>query len=366
MAEKSRIIEVDSKVVEIPLKGEWKISYYGTNTRAHAVIQVITEDGIKGYGEASPAPAFMGETAHTIHLVIQKYIKPRILGENIFDIEKIHELMDEAIYGNYAAKACIDMALYDVMGKTLNMPVYKLLGGKYRDDVELSWVVGIKKDLSAAIEEAEHYVSQGYKTIKLKVGNSPEKDYQLVKAIRDHFGDRIKIRLDANQGYDYVTAIQLFSKLEEFDLESIEQPVKRWDIEGMKKVKESLNTPIMADESISNFNEALQVINSNAADLINIKVGKVGGLWPAKKIATLAEAAGMQATAGSNLELGIGSAASIHFVASSKALSYPNDLLLGIDLHNKDVIRGIIEVVDGKAKCPEFPGLGVEVDSEIF
>lgn len=366
MAEKSRIIEVISKVVEIPLKSAWKISYYEANTRSHAVIEVMTEDGIKGYGEASPAPAFMGETAYTIHLVIQKYIKQRILRENIFDIEKMHEIMDEAIYGNYAAKACIDIALYDAMGKTLKMPVYKLLGGKYRDDVELSWVVGIKKDLSQAVEEAEHYVSQGYKTIKLKVGSSPEKDYQLVEAIRKHFGNKIKIRLDANQGYDCVTAIQLFRKLEEFDLESIEQPVKRWDIEGMKKVRENLNTPIMADESISNFNEALQVITNNAADLINIKVGKVGGLWPAKKIAALAEAAGMKATAGSNLELGIGSAASIHFVASSKVLSYPNDLLLGIDLHQKDIIKGEIEVVDGKTKCPELPGLGVEIDSEIF
>lgn len=365
-SQKSCIIAINSKTVEIPLKGTWKISYYAANTRPHSIIEIITEDGIRGYGEASPAPAFMGETAYTIDMVIQKYIKPSLIGKNIFDIEKIHDLMDESIYGNYAAKACIDMALYDAMGKTLQLPVYKLLGGKYRNEVDLSWVVGIKEDLSRAIEEAEHYVNLGYKTIKLKVGNSPEQDYQLVKAFRTYFGDKIKIRLDANQGYDYVTAIKLFKRLEEFCLESIEQPVKRWDIEGMKKVRESLDVPIMADESVSSFNEALSVVAHNAADIFNIKVGKVGGLWPAKKIATVVEAAGMHATAGSNLELGIGSAASIHFVASSRVLSYPNDLLLGIDLHQKDIVRTKFKVEDGKVSCPDLPGLGVEVDMDIF
>lgn len=358
----SRIVDVKSKVLEIPLKESWRISYYETNTRPHAIVEILTEDGIKGYGEASPAQAFMGETAYTINTVIQKYIKDRIIGENIFNIEKIHEIMNEAIYGNYAAKACIDIALYDAMGKSLNQPVYKLLGGKYRNEMELSWVVSIKTDLAQAISEAEYYVNQGIKTIKLKVGNTPEKDYELVEAIRNHFGKKINIRLDVNQGYDYVTAINLFKELEQFDLESIEQPVERWDIEGMKKVRESLNTPIMADESVSNFNEALQVITNNAADIINIKVGKVGGLWPAKKIATLAEAAGMKATAGSNLELGVGCAASMHFVASSKVMTYPNDLLIGVDLHENDIIKEDLKISNGKVRCPDLPGLGVETD----
>ena len=164
-SQKSCIIAINSKTVEIPLKGTWKISYYAANTRPHSIIEIITEDGIRGYGEASPAPAFMGETAYTIDMVIQKHIKPSLIGKNIFDIEKIHDLMDESIYGNYAAKACIDMALYDAMGKTLQLPVYKLLGGKYRNEVDLSWVVGIKEDLSRAIEVAEHYVILGFKTI---------------------------------------------------------------------------------------------------------------------------------------------------------------------------------------------------------
>ncbi|KYO66919.1 mandelate racemase/muconate lactonizing enzyme family protein [Thermovenabulum gondwanense] len=258
--------------------------------------------------------------------------------------------MDQAIYGNYAAKAC----------------VYELLGGKVRDDIELTWVVGIKEDLKDAVKEAEYYVNMGYKVIKLKVGNSPEKDYQLVETIRNYFGDRIKIRLDANQGYDYPTSLKLFQELEKFNIESIEQPVKRWDIEGLRKFREKLKTPIMADEAVSNFHDVYNVVSNNAADIVNIKVGKVGGLLPAKKISNVIESAELRATAGSNLELGIGIAASIHFVASSKVLSYPHDLYIGIDLHENDIIKRGFNFVDGKVKCPELPGLGVEVDTEIF
>jgi L-alanine-DL-glutamate epimerase-like enolase superfamily enzyme len=273
--------------------------------------------------------------------------------------------MKFAIYGNLAAKSAVDMALYDIMGKVLGVPAAKLLGGVYRDRVDLSWVVGMQ-DLEGSVEEARSALAEGYRTIKLKVGVSPDVDVKLVSAVRDSLGDNVPIRLDANQGYDFKTAYEVFSKMEHLGLESIEQPVERWDIAGMAELRRRLKTPIMADESVSTPHDAALLTENRAADCVNIKVGKVGGLSEAKKIASILEAAGLSATAGSNLEVGIGSAASIHFVAATRVVDMPNDLLIGGPLHEYDLIKGGFAVENGQVLCPSAPGLGIEADESIF
>lgn len=362
---KGIIRNVEVKVLELPLKKQWKISLYAQTTRAHAIVRITTEDGVVGFGEAAPSPAFMGETGYTMEVVINRYLKDALNGADVFNTDMIHNKMNQAIYGNYAAKSAIDMALYDIMGKMLNIPAYQLLGGLYRDKAALSWVVGMQ-DLDSAIGEAGEKLKEGYRVLKVKVGKSPEADYKLVKRIRDELGEGFPLRLDANQGYDYTEAFRLFHRLEEFNLESIEQPVKRWDIQGMKKLRERLKTPIMADESVSDFHAAAAILRENACDSINIKVGKVGGLTIARKIAACLEAEGLSATAGSNLEVGIGSAASIHFVASTANADIPNDLLLGSPLHLYDIIKEDFKIEDGYVNVPQRPGLGIQVDESIF
>lgn len=359
------IEKVEIKVLELPLKKQWKISLYAQTTRAHGVIKITTRDGVIGYGEAAPSPAFMGETGYTMEVAVNRYLGEAITGMNVFDTDRIHEKMNSAIYGNYAAKSAIDMALYDIMGKMLQVPACRLLGGICRDRVALSWVVGMQ-DLDASIAEAREKLKEGYRVLKVKVGQSPEVDIRLVKRIRDELGDGFPLRLDANQGYDYTEALQTFRRLEEFGLESIEQPVKRWDIQGMRMLRERLKTPIMADESVSDFHAVGTILREKACDSVNIKVGKVGGLTMAKKIAACLEAEGLSATAGSNLEVGIGSAASIHFAASTRNVDIPNDLLLGGPLHQHDIIAEDFEVKDGYVKVPDAPGLGIQVDDSIF
>lgn len=365
MSKGNCVRDIDVRVVELPLRKQWKIALYAAKTRAHAVVRVRTEDGVVGYGEVSPSPAFMGETGYTAELAIKKYLAPAIVGQDIFAIDAVHDAMDAAIYGNFAAKSAIDIALYDCMGKTLGVPVYQLLGGKVREQAALSWVIGMQ-DLAGSIEEARQHVDLGYKVIKIKVGNSPEQDYAAVKGIREALGDKAILRLDANQGYDCRTAAAVFSRLEEFSLESIEQPVRRWDIEGMKYVRNCLRTPVMADESVSSLHDVMTVIRARAAEIVNLKVGKVGGLSVAKKIAAALEIAGLTATAGSNLEVGIGSAASVHFVLSTANLTLPHDMMIGGPLHDRDLITSGLTVRDGCVSCSEAPGLGVEVDAQIF
>ena len=365
MSKSDLIREIDVIVVELPLKKEWKISLYAAKTRPHAIVRIRTENGTVGYGEVSPSPAFMGETGYTAELAISKYLAPAVCGKSIFDLDTIHTTMESAIYGNYAAKSAIDIALYDCMGKSLGVPVYKLLGGKVRDKAPLSWVVGMQ-DINGSIAEARQYRDMGYKVIKIKVGNDPQKDYAVVKGIREALGDQAVLRLDANQGYDYRTALDIFSRLEEFNLESIEQPVRRWDIAGMKYVRSRLKTPVMADESVSTLHDVHTIIHEQAADIVNLKVGKVGGLHISQKIAASLEIAGMTATAGSNLEVGIGSAASVHFVLSSPVLTLPHDMMIGGPLHEYDLIHSGLTVADGFVSCSDAPGLGIEVDDSIF
>jgi L-alanine-DL-glutamate epimerase-like enolase superfamily enzyme len=295
-----------------------------------------------------------------------KHLREVLLGENCFNLAEIHRKMDRAIDGNTAAKAAVDIALHDAWGKSLGVPVRDLLGGTVRKEIPLAWSVGLQ-DFESSVEEAKERFAEGYKVIKVKVGKDLDKDARLVTRLRELFGAEVPLRLDANQGYSPIDAVTLLRRLDACSLESFEQPVRKWDLEGMRYVREhSGGVPIMADESVSSLFDAGKVIRLGVADLVNIKVGKVGGLYRACQIAALVEAAGLRAAAGSNLELGIGEAASVHFVASQGALSVPCDLLCGTELHARNVIVRPLSVENGLIRCPDEPGLGVEVDEALF
>lgn len=362
----SKIVDLKVRVLEIPLKTPWQTFLYSTATRAHCVVQIVTEDKVFGYGEASPAAAFMGETAYTMETVINRYLKPVVTGRSVFEIARINDLMDQAIAGNTSAKAAVDIGIHDAAGKTLKVPVYVLLGGKSRDQVELAWSMGFK-DFGASVEEAKEYIKMGFRVMKVKVGKNIRDDTKLVGTLRDIFGPDVPLRMDANQGYSPGEAIALLRSVAQFNPESFEQPVKKWNLEGMCHVRNhSHSVPIMADESISSLQDAHNAIKAGAADYYNIKVGKVGGLYRACQIAAMVEASGFQAAAGSNLELGIGEAASVHFILSQPAVSLPSDALCGTGLHTENLVKNPMKMEGGVLSVHEVPGLGAEVDEEIF
>jgi len=360
MSKGTRIKRIEAFLISVPLKKSWEISLYRMETRNHAVVEVETESGVVGYGEVSPAPAFMGEDGRMIIHIINQILAPPLIGSDAFDLEALHQRMNQTLYGNGAAKAVIDIAFHDLLGKITNLPTFQLLGGKVREEVPLSWVVGIQTP-EKAVEEAQHYLSKGINTIKVKIGGDPEKDIQKIRFIRERLGDQFKLRVDANQGYRSDQAIKILRQMEPFDLESIEQPVPAYDIDGMRQVAEALDTPVIADESVFSLQDAFRVISSRAADIINIKVGKVGGLLPAKKIAALAESANIPCTIGSNLELGVGTSASLHFGLSTPNILYPCDLAIGPFLHQEEIIDPIFELADGRIKPMQGPGLGVSL-----
>ncbi|WP_010496624.1 mandelate racemase/muconate lactonizing enzyme family protein [Paenibacillus elgii] len=365
------IKQIITHIVEVPLTHTWEISLYSATTRQHAIVEVILESGIRGYGESSPSPAFMGETAETVKLVNDRYLVPPLIGLPVDEIACAHAKMNQAIYGNSAAKSAIDIALHDAWGQTLNQPLYKLIGGTARESVPLTYVVGIKSNRDA-YEEAMKRIYEGFGVVKIKVGRDPKRDIELVSLIRKAIADSgkpAKLRLDANQGYDVPTAIRVIREIEETgEVECVEQPVRKWNMLGVKEIRDKVKTPIMIDEAVFGPEDAMTAIKLGIADVINLKVCKVGGIYQSKKIAAMAEAAGMTCTVGSNLELGIGIAASAHFVTGTPVVTYPSDFICGAYLHEHDLLKTPIQqfVAEGHIRVTAKPGLGIDVRTDLL
>lgn len=331
----------------------------------HVIVALETDEGVVGYGESAPMVTYSGETQSDSYHAIAEYLGKAIAGLNPFDLEKIHYQMDKALPEHNFAKAAIDLALYDLMGKKLKLPAYQLLGGKFRDRIDIAWVVGMGS-LEEMIEEAVRFTEQGFRTIKLKIGNQPREDIQMVREVRQAVGPDVKIRVDANQGYDVSTAVRTIRQLEPFDIEMVEQPVKKWDISGMAEVTRSVDVPIEADESLFNLQDAVNIIKHRAADILNIKVLKPGGLLPSKKIAALCEAEGITCLVGSMVEFGIGNAAGLHFAASTPSVKHACEMvgpsLFAYDIVEEDYSYKAFQ--GGQIAVPNQPGMGVTLKEE--
>jgi muconate/chloromuconate cycloisomerase len=357
------IRSVEAIPVSVPLKKPFIISTGEMRTLDHVIVKVYTDEGIVGVGEAAPVPFFSEESQEDVKVAIDRYISRVIMGEDIFDIEKILEKMDKVIQGHSYAKAGIELALWDAMGKTLRVPVYKLLGGVYREKVPVVWIIGIGTPEQMAAE-AKEYVEKGFNTIKVKIGIDPKQDIKNVAAIRDAIGDEAQIRVDANQGYTADIAIKTLKKMERYDLELIEQPVPRWDLSGMARVCKALDTPVMADESVFTPEDAVKVVKMEAADIINIKIMKPGGLYNAKKIAFIAESAGIPCLVGSMIETGVGTAASAHFACATKNIRYPCEFI-GTMMVKDDILEGAAYVPrNGLIEIQRKPGFGINLDED--
>lgn len=365
-----KIKSIKCKVVSVPLVDEWKISLYSAKDRGHALIYIETEEGIIGYGEASPSPAFMGETADTIKLVVDKYLAPALIGQNITNIANIHNIMDTIIYGNSSAKSAIDIAVYDALGKTYDKPVYELIGGKVRDSVKLTYVIGMKSD-EKLLSEARYAIKQGFETIKIKIGNDFERDLRVITLLFDLFKEYerdIKLRLDGNQGYNVFSIIHLMRKVEKIgDIESLEQPIEKWNLSGLNEIRRKINTPLMADEIVFSENDAFNIIKNEAADIINLKTCKVGGIFKSKMIAGMVESAGLKCAIGSNLELGVGIAASAHVAISTNCITSNSDFICGSYLHKKDItsIPSWDLGKNGYYIPTSDAGLGIQISEDI-
>lgn len=354
------IKQIEVYKTDIELNGELHSAHTRYQVTEDIYIKIITDEDVTGYGATAPKYYITGETQETVIAVLKKRIIPAILGEDPFSLEKIHDKMDHAIKGNTAAKAAIDIALYDLMGKYLRVPVYQLLGGLYRKEMPAFDLIGLVTPEEAA-QKAAQQLKGGYREFKVKVGPNSDLDLKRVKAVSEVIKG-IPLKVDANQAWKGKQAVYLTQRFAELGVNVVEQPVHMDDLEGLLAVKNGCpQVEVMADESIKSLTDALRLIKYQAVDLFNLKLVKTGGLYPAKKIAVLAEAANMDCMAGCTIQNTLIDAATAHFLASTRNVVY-NEIKSPQWIKN-DFATGL-KIIEGMVIVPVGIGIGLEIDEE--
>lgn len=355
-----KITKIDVFLVSTPFIMPQTMAMWTSYKKDHVVVRIETAEGISGIGETVPIVAEFGEPVESVKYVIQDWLAPAIMGEDPFNLEAIFDKMFKAVKNHLFAKCAIDFALHDLMAKALNIPLYKLLGGKTGEKVPVTWVIGIKS-LEEAAKEARDFVNRGFKELKLKAGSDWKGDLERVKAVREAVGWDIPLRVDPNQAWSVPRAINVIKKMERYQLQLVEQPTPAWDLDGLAEVARAVDTPILIDEGVRTPEDAVKVVRTEAADMINLKIGKIGGIFYSSKINAIAEASDIPCLVGSMLEGSIGTAASAHFAISAPNLKFAHDLI-GPLFRADDVVKEPLKVEDGYVEVPEKPGTGVELD----
>ncbi|OGG56878.1 MAG: hypothetical protein A3F84_10840 [Candidatus Handelsmanbacteria bacterium RIFCSPLOWO2_12_FULL_64_10] len=326
------------------------------------LLKVHTDAGITGLGEVSCTPNWSGEDQVTAAHYVRDFLAPLLQGEDPTGVERLTVKLRTGIAQNPFTKSALEMALWDILGKSVGLPVYRLLGGAVRDFVTTKFSVsGLEPEKAAEI--AAWAVGFGFKTMKVKVGIDPEQDIARVRAVREAIGPNIRLGVDANGGWSPRVAIQTIRRLYDYNIYFVEQPVPPLDVAWMADVRDHVQVPVMADESVYTPQDALALVRAGAADVLSAYVGK-GGIGPARKVAAVAEAAGLTCTVGSNLELGVGSAAMIHLAMATPGIGaeeFPCDII-GPLFYEDDVLKEPLSIKGGEARPFERPGLGVELD----
>lgn len=364
-----KIRSVETVPVSVPIRPEFVIrGSLGVHAESPFVIlRVHTDEGITGIGEVSCTPVWSGEDSITAVHIIRDFLEPAIAGEDPRDVEYLTGKMRRAVAGHPFTKSGIEIALWDILGKSCGLPVYRLLGGAVRETVTIKMSVSGAAPERAA-EIARWAMAKGLKALKVKVGIEPGADIDRVKAVREAVGPGIRMGVDANGGWSVRDAIRTIHRLvEDCGIYFAEQPVAPLDLQWLADVRRHVSIPVMADESCYTIQDAMAIARAGAADILSIYVGKGGGIGPARKIAAVAEAAGLTCTVGSNLELGVASAAMAHLAAATPGIGaeeFPCDIL-GPLAYEHDLLAEPIEYRDGAVRVPSGPGLGVSLDERM-
>ncbi|MGH9244017.1 MAG: mandelate racemase/muconate lactonizing enzyme family protein [Acidimicrobiales bacterium] len=375
-----KIAAVEAFVVALPWRRLHKMSFPSDPIGRYVIVRMSTDDGIEGLGEATVIKEwggdfgrYFGESPELTVRLIETVLAPALFDTDPFNIEAAHHRMDVTVKGYPYAKTALDEALHDIKGKALGIPVYQLLGGLFREEIPLAHSLGFL-DYEVATAEADAAVSEGIRTIKIKVGRDPVYDVRIVREVRETVGPDVDIVVDANQGWPTPKhAIGIIRQMEEWGIRYAEQPVE--GVRRMAEVTRAVDVPIMADESAWTPQDVLEIVERRAADMISLYTTKPGGLFKAKKVAAVAEAAGLPLNVNGSHETGVGNAANLHLVASTKAVSeagvFPVTSLKGREptqmagrMYLDDIVTESFTFRNGSLVVPKGPGLGVELDMD--
>jgi len=366
-----KITRIETIPVRVPIKPDLAIKSGRGGSHSESpflIVKVHADDGLVGLGEVSCTPRWSGEDQVSAAHFINVYFAPLLVGETlreISDIERLTAKYEFPVAGNHFTKAGVEMALWDLLGKSLKKPVYELLGGKVREFVPIKWSVsGGEPEKAMAI--ARGAIDRGFTAMKVKVGLGPEGDVARVRAVREAIGPDIKLGVDANGGWPTAEiAVATIRRIcDVANIAFAEQPVPAGDHEEMAAVRRQIDVPVIADESLYTLADARALVRAKACDVFSIYIGKAGGIGPAKAIADFALAQSIQCTIGSNLELGIGSAAMLHLGSAHRGITpdlSPCDII-GPFYYEDDILREPLALASGRAVPTDRPGLGVDLD----
>lgn len=362
-----KITRVEPVPILVPLKqGLTTKTAHGEHIDSpYVLIRMHTDEGYVGLGEATLAPRWSGETSPGCVAAVRDILDPALRGADPRDVRACLLRVNRALKHNPFTKAAIEMALWDLAGKAAGMPLYRLLGGKVRAVLPMKMVVGAF-EVPKAVALAEQFLDWGVRHLKVKVGLDPTQDLERVRAVRALAGPDVTLGIDANCGWNAATARTMLRSMEALDVSFAEQPVGTEDPGALAQLRGVTTIPIMADESVFTLVDAWDLTNRRAVDILSIYPGKTGGILPSMAIASVAEAAGIACSMGSNLELGIATAAMLHLGAAVPVIdseTYPGDFL-GPLYHEADMITEPLSLGPLHAVVPEGPGLGVQLDEE--
>lgn len=374
-----RIERVEVLVVTLPSRRKHPMANPAASLGNYVITKVFA-DGLVGLGEATVLKEwggdhgrYYGEHPSTTVRIIEEILAPAVIGRDPQALDALCEAMDRAIKGYPYAKASLDIAAHDLVGKALGVPVYQLLGGLYRREVRLAHSLGIL-DREPLLAEVAAAIAEGAGTIKLKVGLEPERDVQTVRLVRELVGDGVDITVDANQGWpDAKTAIRTIQRMEPYRVLFVEQPVE--GIQAMAKVARAVSTHVMADESAWTPEDVLEIARLEAADVISVYTTKPGGLHRARKVLAVAEAAGLSCNVNGSAETGVGNAANLHLAAAAKIVRHACVLPVSAPAESAptkivgrfyldDIVTEPFGYRNGSLVVGDRPGLGVQLDEK--
>ena len=340
------------------------ITSLGPDTHAENVVVVIhTDEDITGWGECNPYMPICGESMETA-FVVGQYLARILIGKNPLFIAGHHAAFDKLIYQNNSIKSAFDIALYDIASQKAGVPLYAFLGGKKDKDLVIDYTISIDS-VDKMVSDANKIVADGFTVIKVKLGEDKEKDVARIKAIREAIGNDIPLRIDANGGWNLNTAIETLQALASFNIQYCEEPIARWNYTMMPEVRTQCSIPVMGDESCCDHHDAKRLIELQACNMFNIKLGKSAGIYKATKIAKLAQEAGMFMQVGGFLESRLGFTASAHFALTNDNIKY-YDWDTPLMFTEDPVVGGITYSKGGIITVPDVPGLGAFLDESYL
>jgi L-Ala-D/L-Glu epimerase len=360
---KMKITQIEIYQSPIKLKEPFVISLGPMDYAQNVIVVIRTDNGLTGFGECSPFMTINGESMETCFIVGQ-YLAKILKGKNPLHIEECSLAMDAVIYGNTSIKSAFDIALYDIAAQETRLPLFQFLSGNKNKSLLTDYTISIG-DPKKMASDAQKIKDNGFQVIKVKLGESKDKDIERIQSIRASIGLSIPLRIDANQGWGTEEAIETLNALAPYHIQFCEQPIPRWNFMELSKVTKHSPIPIMADESCSDHHDARRLIDLSCCHSFNVKLGKSSGIFKARKIIQLAEQAGMSIQVGGFLESRLGFTAAAHLALTSDAIAYC-DFDSPLMFVEDPVVGGITYGQHGEVNVPDSPGLGATVDEKYL